>query len=435
MTFGRNDALTFYDLSTSPDIVRKIVQKRAWDDTKDKSPLFSFLELLPDAGGRQSKRLMFGIGNYFGTSFSLAANFTSNTSASIQFNTGADHLYQGDIVNLYHTTDDEYCQIRIDERLAANQYSFTVIDTDNGATTYVAANTLCKFASSSVNLHGDARPFLNKKGELGTNWVQRMRDTIGKSDYSSEDTVIEDSTEHLVRMAHEYFAEKMSIMYYTNRVSLGSRDTSDEYLMGGGLPYFYNPHDATYALSSGKQTMANANFSGVNKVVNGSEFSLRNLIDWMCDLTFYGGKEKFFLCSDFMLKMMIDLVRSTIGIQRTDLSSINLNLPYSWDVQTASLIFGNAHFLRDTSLNSIPMLIKDDTDNTIISDPLKYIVAVDPKHIKRVPYINRQGKVCVPGMSEVARINNSSIDKMEFDATVGLEIDEPRSGGYFGISG
>jgi hypothetical protein len=103
-------------------------------------------------------------------------------------------------------------------------------------------------------------------------------------------------------------------------------------------------------------------------------------------------------------------------------------------VNTMSLGFGKAHLMRSKALNDVRMLIKDSTTPGTTSNGQHMIIAVDPAHIGKRAYIDKNGKTKNADMSEIARINNGSIDKTEFDGMGGLEVNEPRSGGFFSIT-
>ncbi len=435
----RNEAQTYYEMSNSPDIVNEIVRKKAWGFTKDDAPFVSFLEQLPELEPIQSKKLNFAIGNYYQTSATLGATFNSMTASTITFASDYDFFLEGDILRLFDTGDNIDTTIRITSRITAAQYNCVVLNTNDtgGGTAMAIADTLINVLNSSVNIHGDARQFLNKKGEIGSNWMQRSRDTVGKSDFSGEDVIIDDSMEGLVRMGWRFFAEKDELKLLTQNFALGGQSTSDEFLISGGLPYFYNPAQIAYSVSAttGVRTAAAENFTGVNKVVSGTEFTMSDLRNWMCDLTEYGTKDKLFIVNDDTYKMVYDLVEKNVGIQRTDLRSLDLGLADAWEVNTLSLGFGRAHLLRSKALNNVRMVIKDaDSPDTLYSNGEYMICAVDPYHVGRRAYVDRNNNVRRTDMTSVERINNGSIDKMEFDGMTGLEINEPRSGGYFSIT-
>ena len=128
-----------------------------------------------------------------------------------------------------------------------------------------------------------------------------------------------------------------------------------------------------------------------------------------------------------------DLIRSNVALTRTDLRSLSLDLPYVWEANTVNLGFGNAHLVRDTTMNDAFVHIKDDVNASLIATPGKHMVALDPKFIKLRPFKNAAGRVMNMQMTSIQRINNGSVDKMEFDGMVGLEISEPRACGYFGL--
>ena len=434
---SRNAPLSYYDLSTSPDIIIQQAEQRAWDHTKDKAPLVALLNMLPKGSPSTAKKLNFGIGNYFTDILTLSAEIVDITAVTeITFAPGNDYLIDGDVVHIYQgvTTGSaaihNYAFIRILSRVSANKYRFSIV-VNNGVRFGTTATV--RISTSAVPIHGDARQYLNKKGDTGVNWMQRSRDTVGKSDFEGEETLIDDSLETLVRSGFDFYAQKWSRALHTNIVGRGGVNESDEWMMTGGIPFFLNPHDNVSDPSSGVYYSSNKAFAGQNKVVASSALSFNDLIKWMRKLTEYGGKDKIILLPDDMYELWYDLIRANVALTRTDLRSLSLDLPYVWEANTVNLGFGNAHLVRDKTMNDAFVHIKDDDTNTVIATPGKHMVALDPKFLKLRPYQNKAEKIMNMHMSGIQRINNGSVDKMEFDGMVGLEITEPRACGYFGL--
>jgi len=433
----RNAPLSYYDLSTSPDIVIQQAEQRAWDYTKDKAPLVALLNMLPKAGPWGSKKLNFGIGDYFTDVLTLSGAIADITATTeITFAAGNDFLMDGDIVHIYQgvttggATIHNYAFIRILARISANKYRFEIV-VNNGVRFQTTATV--RISTSAVPIHGDARQYLNKKGDVGVNWMQRSRDTVGKSDFENEMTLIDSSLETLVRSGFDFYAQKWSRALHTNVVGRGGKNESDEWGMTGGIPFFLNPGDVSTAPTNGIYYSSNSSYAGQNKVVNASSLSFNDLIKWMRKLTEYGGKDKIILLPDDMYELWYDLIRSNVALTRTDLRSLSLDLPYVWEANSVNLGFGNAHLVRDTTMNDAFVHIKDDVNAALIATPGKHMVALDPKFIKLRPFKNAAGRVMNMQMTSIQRINNGSVDKMEFDGMVGLEISEPRACGYFGL--
>lgn len=434
----RNAPLSYYDMSTSPDIIIQQAEKRAWDDTKDEAPLVALLNLLPKGTPSIAKKLNFGIGNYYTDSLTLSGAIANlNAVSEITFGTGGDFLFAGDIVHIYEAGGGNmhnYAYIRIVARITTNKYRFEIVQVSTtGTLAFSVANAVVKLSSSAVGIHGDAREYLNKKGDIGVNWAQRSRDTVGKSDFEGEQTLLDNSMTNLVRMGWKFYAQKWSRALHTNLVARGGANENDEWMMTGGIPYFLNPGDLTFADTAGKRTAAHATFQGVNKVVESASLSYNDLIVWMKDLTLYGGKDKIVLLPDDMYQLFYDLIRSNVALTRTDLRSLSLDLPYVWEAQSVNMGFGNLHLVRDKTMNDAYIKIADDTTTSRFATPGKHMVALDPKFLRLRPYKNDAGKVMDMHMSGIQRVNNGSVDKMEFDGMVGLEITEPRACGYFGL--
>jgi len=434
---GRNTPQTFYDQNTDPNILNEIIRKKAWGFTKDEAPFVSFIESLPALEAVKSKKLGYAIGDYFSTKATLGATFNSMTATSITFAASYDFFFEGDIIRLYDTVTDFTAIIRLGTRISAAKYNCTVLttsDTGAGTAMLVAATTFINVLNSSVNIHGDARPYNNKKGNIGRNWMQRSRDTVGDSDFAGEDFLIDNSKASLIQRAWKYYAKKEELKLLTQDFAFGGIDTSDEFMMSGGLPFFYNPANVAHTDVAGFRSTSADGFNGVNKVVSGTEFTLSDLRNWMCDLTAYGTKNKLFITNDDSYKMIYDLAEKSIGIERTDLRDLDIGLADVNMVNTLSLGFGKAHLMRSKALNDVRMLIKDSTTPGTTSNGQYMIIAVDPAHIGKRAYIDKNGKTKNADMSEIARINHGSIDKTEFDGMGGLEVNEPRSGGFFSIT-
>jgi len=433
-TIARNAPLSYYDLNTSPDIIVQQSYMKMWDVTKDEAPFVALLNMLPAHPGRNTKKMNFAVGDYFQQALTLSAAVVPNTDTDITFTSTGDFLYEGDLVYLFLTASKLYSLIRIGSRISAGRYYFTVMATnDAGTTSFTTAGTTCKLSSSSVSWHGDARPFNDKKGDVAYNWAQRMRDTVGKSDYDEINTLVDNTMQGLTRRGWKFFNKKLETALLTNMIARGGVNETGEFGITGGLPYFLNPHDAIYSDDAGIRTVGHETIQGQNKVVKASTFTFADIRNWMRYLTEYGGKDKIAIVPDNMYEMFYSLIESNVSVTRTDLKLIAPELPYAWEVNRANFGFGNLFLLRDKSLNDTPMVVKDDTDNTIIADVDKWFVAVDKDYIGMAPYINAKGKSGAPHISSIDRINNDSVEKVEFEAAFSLEVTEPRAMGYFGL--
>lgn len=433
---GINTAITYYDNATDPSIIIEQAYNRMWGFTKDEAPLLTLLNTLPRIEPTEEKKCNFAIGDYYQQALTLASAVVPNTATEITFTSTGDFLFADDIVRLFLTASKLYATLRITSKVAGEvgKYRFKVLSTnDTGTTSFTASGTNVKLQSSAVSWHGDARQYLNKKGDIGINWAQRSRDTVGKSDFEEKNTLADNSREGVVKRGWQFYNNKLETSLFTMDISRGGVNEADEYSLRGGLPYFLNPHDATFSETNGVRTIAHKTFWGQNKVVKASAFTFKDLRNWFQKITQYGRKDKILLLNDTMYELFYELIENNVGIQRADLNIIAPELPFVWETNRANFGFGTAYLMRCTNANDIEMVVKDDTNAAIVCDPLKWMVAIDLDHIGIRPYVNNKGVGGTPHIAEIATINNGSVDKIEFDSAFSLVITEPRAMGYFGL--
>ena len=433
-----NTPYTYYDLSNDPNIISQDAELKLWGNTKDKSPLTALLANLPKGKPQRLKRINFAIGDYFPKTLTLSAAVNPSTASQITFTSTGDFLFKGDVLYLFHNTvTDNWAQIRILGKDSGTTYNFELIST-SGSASFTTALTSVLIVSSAVGIHNDAREYLNKKGDIGWNWAQRSRDTVGKSDFEDDNTFIENGLAHLIQLGYEFYGEKRELAYFTNMAAKGGANENDEWNLAGGLPYFLDPHGVTFGDTAGIRNRAceNDDFVGQNLVVDGTTFTYKNLREWGYKLGDFGKKNKMLFAGDTMYELMYQLLEDNVGIQNVNYQDIMPAFPVNWVVQKAQVGPCTFFLVRDTAINGMPMMVKNNvTADVLTADPNKWMVALDMLHVRETPYVNNKGVIKNPTMREIDRINNGSVDKMEFDSMGCLTIDEPRSCGYFGITG
>lgn len=433
MTFANNDTLNRYTLGTSPNIIIEQSVKQAWDDTKDHNSLLSFIHMISGKqkfGPKKAKKLHFGIGDYFSTSAALSVAFAHNAT---QITLTENRFFTGDVLRLWDTTApnaNKYALIRLGSQVGDTpKFNCTVLQT-NSTGTFATATTQVIVLHSAVSNDGKARPYLNKKGDLGLNWMQRGRDTVGMGKAEqSEDFIIDHSMETLVQKAWRFYILKKNLALYFNSVARGGVNETNEWQLSGGLPYFFNPTSAAFSESGGIRNKAAESFGGVNKVISGTNFTYSGLRQWFYDMTLYGSKNKVVTMPYATYDRFIELLKNNVQVTDKDLKMLVPSMPSPWLVPTVELGGAMVHIMVDRSIDGsyMPITVGSDT-----ADPDKWMVAIDPEHIAYVPLIMKD-KVMTPHLAYIDSIENDSVETAEYDSFDGLVIDEPRSGGYCGL--
>lgn len=446
MLIQNNDTISRYSYANSPDIIIEQATRRLWGMSKDEAGLVSTLNLLQARGkfgfnSHASKKVNFAIGEYPTENLTLAASFTSASDSSIRVTT--DRLFSGDVLVLREniSSTEEWAVVKITSTAGAPNYTYscTVISHSTGVFTTSARVEL---SASAVDYDGPARSFLNIKGDVGHNYMQRSRDTVGKGLLErTELTLAENSLEHVVTLAMKSYLKKIDKQIHQSPVAFQTGSSATDYGYAGGLSYFFNPHDATYSDSSGVRTLAaydavNNGYVGVNKVVSGTTIDTSDLRRWMSDLTKYGSKEKFVALSPLMMQLVYDSLENTVGF-RADTPAPNIFLPefaHAFNMPSYETGFGRIYFVVDRSMTGMRQHIIDDGDGSTTANGLYWMVAIDPMHTGMV-YLNAEGGgTMTPKIKMVEKERNNSIEEIEIDSAWSLIIDDPRTGGYFGIT-
>jgi len=428
--FTNNTPFSRYALSTDPNIIVDQSVKQAWDDTRDKNPFMSFLHMLEGKtkyGPKKTKKIFFGIGDYFSTAATLSVVLAYNAT---EMKLTEDRFFAGDFFYLYDTASAKFANVRINNVIAAGHYGITVLVTDAVAT-FPTATTTVTLMNSAVPNDGKARPFLGKKGDLGLNYMQRGRDTVGMGKAeAAEQFIIEHDLPSLTRKAFEFYAEKKELSAFFNFVARGTQNENYGYNITGGCPYFYNPAGIAFADGSvGVRTMASEDFSGTNKVISSANFTYSGLRSWLYDMTLHGSMDKVINLSGATFELLVQLLEKQITVTDKDLRMLVPSMPSPWKIPMIDFGTARAWFMVNRSLDGKYMPI---TVGGVTSDPDKWMLANDPNHIGYVP-LDMAGKVMTPHIANITPVDNDSVEKVEYDSFDTLVIDEPRSGGYLGL--
>lgn len=433
--FVNGSGYSRYGLSTDPNIIVEQCVKKAWDDTRDKNPFMSILHMMERKGTkygpRKSKKIVFGIGDYFKTAATLAAAMAYNaTTITLTY----DRFFAGDMFYLYDTATGKYANVRLTGQVAGAKYNCVVTSTSATSGSFATATTTVKVLHSSVPNDGKARSPLSAKGNVGLNWMQRGRDTVGMGQAEqSEEFIIDHSIEGLTRKGFEFYAEKKNLSAYLMFNAKGNADVDSNYenQLAGGLPYFYNPHGATFAEASGYRNLAcsDSEFVGTNKVISGSTFDYANMRKWLYDMTKNGSKDKIVMLGGDTFLELVSVLSDSVAVYQKDLKMLIPSMPSPWVIPMMDFGVARVWFVLDRSIDGLYTPI---TVSGVTADSSKWMVAVDPMHLGYVPLVMK-GKVMTPHISNIAAVDNDSFERVEFDSFDTLIIDEPRSGGYLGL--
>lgn len=438
MTFTNNVPFSRYSLTTSPDIVMPNVVKTAWDDTREEASLIAFANMVEGKGkfgARKSKKVSFAVGDYFQPEATLLSAITE-VATEITFT--EDRFFEGDVVYMYDSTAKKYLYGRVKTKLGTARFEFEVLSTNGSSTTFAAATTTIKLLNSSVPNDGKARPFLNKKGDLGWNYMQRGRDTVGVGQAeTAEDFIIEHNLESLVRKAFRYYAKKKNLALFFNMIAKAGKNETYDNQIAGGIPYFLNPHDAAYSdgtSSTGIRTLScsDTTFTGYNRVHSGTNWSYQTIREWLAQLVKFGGKDKICTLSMSNFLMLVNLLEAQVTVTDKNLQNLVPSMPSPWNMPMADFGVGRLWFMVDRSIDGAYMAIKDDVNASLVATPDKWMLAIDPNHIGSAPLI-MNGKVMSSHIAPIDATDNDSIDRVEFDSFDTIVIDEPRACGYLGL--
>jgi len=431
MAFSQGTVMNTNSLSN--DIQRQSINT-AWDSIRDHATTAVTLEKISQGSISDSKMIEFALGDYLAETATLGAAFNSGGSS---ITLTEQRYFTGDML-WFQESSTTYALVRLtNDGNGSGVYSCTVLDGDGE----LSSGTVGQMAAPGVDLHGEARDFLNVTGDLGKQYFQRMRETIGKSYFeTAEHFLVDNSLDGLVRKAFRSFYRKLNHSLFTNTVASGRRATGTDFQIFGGFPYFFNSKNATFSEANGIRTLAANGYYGKNKVDTGTTLDFMNILNWVEELVEYGNKDKFVTLSPAMYIKFLQAVKSEITVMNSSFAQFVPSFANAWEVPVADFGFGRLHLFVDRGLTGMKQIV---TDGSNTANSLDWMVAYDPEYT-RMETLNITGNQYTSadetGVQEVrirpvTNTNNPTLKKIEFDGTKALVINDPRTGGYYGITG
>ena len=447
---GQGAGPTFADLGNDPNLIAQQIALTRWGIIKQNARSLAALRNLKQNGGPVSRvlgnEIQWAIGDGFNDIDSLQANFAYNAT---KIRLGLSHHKPDDVFSIYgDTAGSGTTPAKALVRLTGKglfistgiyEYPCEVLHVIGTAPTFLYstshAATVAKLAAS-VPFANQAREMTNLSPDLAKNKVQRNRDTVGKSrNEQSTLTLVDNSMENLVRLKVDEQGRLWDRSIFFNDVAKGVQTATqggENSGLFGGLPYMFNPHDAAFSEANQIRTMAADGYAGYNRVFSssGGVLTRSNLRSWVSGME--GGTDKLVFLSRSMFSKLADSLQDEVQITRQDFSAFAVPEVNAWTLPAVDLSFARLFFIVDDVLRGAGQLVKDDEDNSIIGDPLDWMVAVDPLHTFLVPQ-EENGVAKDLIVRPVSTTNNSDYDMTEIDAAYTLLMSDMRTGGYCAI--
>jgi len=436
------EVFQLYDLSTSPDILERQTFSKKWAHLKNHARNIASLRMIENSsriGATQTAKIEWGIGDPFSESETLVANLAYNAT-TIDLTYG--HHQAQDMFFVYDPAIPAWAVVRLGTLVGTvgggYRYNCSILKYITTTPTFSYTTSVVVKTAAAVKFADQAREYLNAKGDIGQNIIQRSRTTYGKSIIEqSVPSLIDNTLEHLVLLGYEHEARKLNKALFTNTVAIGlgsSTQAGYDYGVMGGFPYFFNPHDATFSDSNGVRTAACDGYYGVNRVfaTSGGAITYDALLEWAEELSEVGGDDRFLVMSPYMYRKLLTALQNQIVIEREDYSQVVPTFADAWVMNKIDLGFLRFWLIVDRGISGIPMLVKDDENASVVADPYNWMVAHDPSLTHFLPQKTKDGVVHDMRTVSVETTNNDDIEKIEIEYAYSLGIIDPRSGGFFG---
>jgi len=374
----------------------------------------------------------------------VVTNYVSSGSSVVYFTNPSKHV-PADVVRIDNGNDD-WVLIRLGESVGGSGFIIdSIIDTNLAASdTFTTADSTCKTTLASVPFGSGKRKALNYLPVTLFNFFQTHRDTLAKTwEEMSVSSLADTSLETLGMKSVIQTARKLNYSIHSQYNSLRVASSSGEFAVFGGLPHFFDPAIRTFAETTGSTERYNklksADSYGINTVGSGTAVTLSMLETHAKRQGQYGSKDKTaFVSPDFFSKVK-EAVYGDVSLERSVYGSVNPEYVDPWSVPYMDLGYCKYSFVVDYDLNTLPMLVKDSvsTSTTNATDTSNWMVTVDPDHTKLIPAIIDNVGVDTLGIRPLPKDDINSVRKSEMESTgtYTLQIDDPRTGGYFGITG
>lgn len=450
-TFAAGRTFTLYDLHTSPDIIQKQSLGKKWGHLKNHARSVASLRMLNSRSrmpAQDASEIHWAVGDPFSETEALKVDFVYTDSTIVLTN---DYHQSQDVFYLFGNTAGSgstkaKALVRLGTKVGATatgyRYNVEVLAYDGTTPTFPYSATVNTAVvvkvMAAVKYADQAREYLNAKGDLAKNIMQRSRTTYGKSLVEqSQPSLVDTTLEHLTMLGYEHEARKLNKALFTNDVAIGlgsSTQKGNDYGLAGFFPYHFNPHKATFADSAGVRTAAADGYYGINRVFSttGGAISYDDILTWLSELAEYGGPNRMVFLSPYMYRKMMTALQNRVAITVSDYAQVAPTFADVWNLPVAQFGFMNLWFVVDQGLTGVPQTLKDDDDPTLIADANNWMVAFDPEQTFMTPQRTKDGVTHEMRVIEVSTTNNDDIDKIEIESIYSFGITDPRTGGYFG---
>jgi hypothetical protein len=462
--YRQEAGMTYYDQSVTADIIERLVMNRKWGMIKNYAPTLAAMRMLTGKMSKphpMNKKLEFPYGNYNivddslatalvfgGTSAFLASDYSSGGSAArIHFNKTDIHIPM-DIVRVNHATTSSYVTVRLGDKISAGVYNIdSIVDTNlsDSSETFAADNAKTQTLMSSVNFGKGKRESLNMNPTMLFNYFQTHRETLGKTFEELSGSTLADTDLMDLAMKHiRELAKKFNLTINFQQYCALVAGSDGEYGIFGGFPHMFNPAqvgDSNDLSGAGKvyrySKIQNVDAYGTNRVDDGSTFDPENFLEWSRQLAEFGSKDKLIFLSTKTMSKVRKAFADEVTLERGVYGAMDPGYANMFDMPSVNLDC-RLHFLPDYCLDGTRMLVKDSTTAATNASNLQdWMVAVDPEYTSLVPGIIKNVGVDDLGMKPLPYddVNAVRQEEMEVTGTFTLRCEDPRTGGYYSITG
>jgi len=452
MDVTRSSVFNSYDLKTTPDIVAREAIRTKWGFNRRNSEIGSTFMMLGNSSGfggsAGAKKLEWAIGDYPDERTTLTSSIAPISAAAISSGVefdlvlGDKRFIADDMLSISFiiggTENKALFRIR-----SGNGYNYkaiclhkTLLSSMTITTTNVSSVIVL---SPAVTYDDSARSYLNVKADMMFNYMQRSRETVGAGKWETGETFFADhSLGDQIEKGFESFRRKITNSIYSNTIaSTPAAQGVEDFGTWGGLPYYLNPTALTSSNmidGDGKRDLANANYSGINKVITGGAWTLDGINDWSTDLFERGGETKMLFCKPTTMNKILTACNADTVIHKQDFGTINPDYVGAFSHPTIELAYGNLMLVADRGASGINQRVVDSSTGTAnTSNATDWAVAVDPTDVGFTYYTPNGEGAQTPHVADVPSVRNSSIEETEFDTTMTMALGDPRQHGYISI--
>lgn len=434
------DGYNFKELDDDNILFRQL-EMSSWGEIQNRADTWKLLSFLSGfQTTSMSKKPEWAIGDEETRSLTLAAGFVlpSTDGGKVTVTLSESHV-----------ADNQLLYIR--EDLSANGVAEAIIRyrdaTGNeskrvqfvNSTGTAAANRTFTTSATVTTLPNNAE-FDGKVGagielapEFINNAMMRSREAVQVGTHTHSDNLITDvSIEKQAKMKmYKVMRDMNSLLWLSNNKKVAAQGFAD-FGMVGGFDYFFRPDNTSMTNIDGTTLTG---LKGVRKLTTSTTISSNMLDEWMIDFTEYGSDEKVLVANPTVINKFVQMAKREGILQYGDrFGSPNID-NYFAAVQSIETAFGKLWLVPDRGATGIYKYI---TDGTLSLNSTSMGIVFDKAHTRIIHHNATKGKIN-KGVQSLKLLpvdttaDNNSVDKMEWDTTWSLMIDDPRTGGYIGF--